>query len=398
MNWSPQQVKALDDVGTWLRTGKKQVYRLMGYAGTGKTTLAKYLAEEATGTVQFCAYTGKAANVLREKGCYGATTIHQLIYLPGDKSRKKLNELRQELIDMRDEGGSDSEVAPLIQDIANEEKRLERPSFSLNLDSEIRNASLIVVDECSMVDERVGRDLLSFDVPVLVLGDKAQLPPVRGGGFFTAPKPDTLLTEIHRQARDNPIIRMATEIRETGRLKDMIYGDSRVVKGKPDPEIVLHADQVLCGKNSTRASVNRRCRHLLGFKTQLPSEGDRIVCLRNDHEMGLQNGTLWRVLNCHSFEGMDQISLEIKNETTSHLHVSAHPHYFQNREDELAFYMKKEAQEFDYGYGLTTHKAQGSQWPDVFVFDESYVFRGNAKNWLYTAITRASERVTVCRP
>ena len=58
-----------------------------------------------------------------------------------------------------------------------------------------------------MVDEDLGRDLLSFGKPVLVLGDPAQLPPVKGGGFFTEAEPDVMLTEVHRQAADNPIIR-----------------------------------------------------------------------------------------------------------------------------------------------------------------------------------------------
>ena len=69
-----------------------------------------------------------------------------------------------------------------------------------------------------MVDEELGRDLLSFGKPVLVLGDPAQLPPVKGGGFFTEAEPDIMLTEVHRQAADNPIIRMSMVVREGGRL------------------------------------------------------------------------------------------------------------------------------------------------------------------------------------
>src|SRR5690606_24430402 len=104
----------------------------------------------------------------------------------------------------------------------------EGPSFSLNRDSAIDKAALVVIDECSMVDEEVGRDLLSFGKPVLVLGDPAQLPPIAGGGFFTEVEPDIMLTEVHRQAADDPIIHLSMLAREGRGLDYGIYGDSRV--------------------------------------------------------------------------------------------------------------------------------------------------------------------------
>ena len=70
-----------------------------------------------------------------------------------------------------------------------------------------------MIDECSMVDEELGRDLLSFGKPILVLGDPAQLPPVKGGGFFTETAPDVMLTEIHRQAEGSAIIRASRAAR-----------------------------------------------------------------------------------------------------------------------------------------------------------------------------------------
>ena len=96
------------------------------------------------------------------------------------------------------------------------------PTFSLNRQSPIAKAKLVIIDECSMVDEELGRDLMSFGTPILVLGDPGQLPPISGGGFFTEHEPDFLLTEIHRQARDNPIIRMALDVREG---RELMYGD-----------------------------------------------------------------------------------------------------------------------------------------------------------------------------
>src|SRR5215212_1240576 len=193
MSWSPQQDAAMKAVADWLRRGDRPVFRLFGYAGTGKTTLARHIAEGVDGDVAFGAYTGKAALVLRTKGCADASTIHSLIY----RSRES------------DEGG---------------------PQFVLNRQSQAAKAALIVIDECSMVDEELGRDLLSFGTPVLVLGDPAQLPPVKGGGFFTTELPDVMLTEVHRQARDNPIIRLSMTVREGGRLEPGIHGESRIIR------------------------------------------------------------------------------------------------------------------------------------------------------------------------
>ena len=82
MELSPQQDEALKAVARWLKAGKPQIFRLFGYAGTGKTTLARYFAEHVDGQVQFAAFTGKAAQVLRSKGAVNARTIHSLIYRP----------------------------------------------------------------------------------------------------------------------------------------------------------------------------------------------------------------------------------------------------------------------------------------------------------------------------
>ena len=203
--------RALDAVGQWLRKGEPQVFRLFGYAGVGKTTLARHIAEGARGDAAFAAFTGKAALVLRSKGCVGATTIHSLIYNASE--------------------GADG-----------------APSFTLNRDGPASRAGLIVIDECSMVDEELGRDLLSFGKPILVLGDPAQLPPVRGGGFFTAAEPDVMLTEIHRQAEDNPIIRLAGAVRRGEELPYGDYGAAKVIRrNEIAAPMVLDADQVLVG-------------------------------------------------------------------------------------------------------------------------------------------------------
>ena len=170
------------------------------------------------------------------------------------------------------------------------------PNFDLWDEAPASKAELIIIDECSMVDAELGRDLLSFGVPLLVLGDPAQLPPIQGGGFFTEAEPDVMLTEVHRQARDNPIVRLSMDIRAGDYLEPGRYGESEVVlKADLDPQRVLDADQVLVGRNNTRRAYNQRMRQRRGFTDTMPEAGDKLVCLRNNRKKGLFNGGLWSV-------------------------------------------------------------------------------------------------------
>lgn len=385
MKWSKQQQDALDDIARWMKTDQ-QLYRLFGYAGTGKSTIAKYAASGAT---LFCAFTGKAAYVLRQKGCE-AFTIHQLIYMPKDRSQRKLRELELELKNTDDP----VKIENLERQIAFEHKRLNSPNFVLNPDSPVKTADLIVVDECSMVNEQMAMDLMSFGTKVLVLGDPAQLPPVTGTGYFIRAKPDFMLTEIHRQARGNPIIGLATRVRR----REEIWpdGDMVVPWGSVTPDEVLGYDQILVGRNATRKATNRKIRTLLGRASDTPEAGDRLVCLRNDHEVGLLNGAIWETESC--FNGDEFLDLIIKDPDTdsNYLAVEAHRHHFMSdAPTQIPFWIRKEAQEFDYGYALTVHKSQGSEFDKVLIFDESVAFGRDAHKHLYTAITRAAEEVKV---
>ncbi|NIX75964.1 ATP-dependent DNA helicase [Microvirga terricola] len=361
MSWSPQQDAALKAVADWLRRGDRQTFRLFGYAGTGKTTLARHIAEGVEGEVAFGAFTGKAASVLRAKGCADASTIHSMIY----RSRES------------DEGG---------------------PQFVLNRQSPASKASLIIIDECSMVDEELGRDLLSFGQPVLVLGDPAQLPPVKGGGFFTEAEPDMMLTEVHRQARDNPIIHMSMQVREGGRLEPGSYGESRVIRRREiDAAAVMAADQVLVGLNKTRRLYNTRLRELNGYRDPMPAAGEKLVCLRNDKTKGLLNGGIWTILALRGIRN-DFVRMDVAAEDDPRrraVEVAVHKTFFEGAEEGIPFVLRRESDEFTYGYALTVHKAQGSQWDDLVLFDESYAFREHRSRWLYTGLTRAADKVTV---
>lgn len=404
MIWTAEQETALARVSEW-QNSDEQIFRLFGYAGTGKTTLAKHFADEIKGKVIYCAYTGKAAHVLKQRGCAGATTIHSLIYLSREKSKARLKELEGRLMELVEDckrAGTDAEQDPNIrkirEEISRERNQVAQPAWSLNQESEVRNASLIVVDECSMVDGKMAEDLLSFGTKVLVLGDPAQLPPVGGEGFFTNAKPDFMLTEIRRQALDNPILALASRVRNNERLLAGEYGDSVVLMpgSRMDPEVVLAHNQVLVGKNATRRSYNRRIRQLLGRDNPLPEQDDRLVCLRNDQDEGLLNGSIWNV-NASMISSDDDLRIDLSltsdDDEKNTVAVEAHTGHFTGQE--IPFYEKREAQEFDYGYALTVHKAQGSQWGSVMITDESRVFRNDWARWLYTAITRAADRVTI---
>lgn len=411
MVWSPEQDKALLAVGNWLKDPKSpQVFRLFGYAGTGKTTLAKHLAENVEGEVLFAAFTGKAAHVLRQKGCKDANTIHSLIYHTRDKGQAKMKELELQLVELKIQLGNQNLTAEQIKVhqrvidinamIDLEKKNLLRPVFTLNYESVVRLARLVVIDECSMVDDRMGEDLLSFGTKVLVLGDPAQLPPVKGSGFFTEKcTPDIMLSEIHRQASGNPIISMATDVRLGKSLPLGLYGDSKIINIKDIKQNdVLGADQILVGRNKTRFNYNKRLRELHGRRTPFPESGDRLVCLRNDHDVGLLNGAIWDVNSVTSADAdMTIMNISPQGLDDVELEVISHSHHFLGCGEDIPWWERKKAQEFDYGYALTCHKAQGSQWSDVLVFDESDCFRQDKHRWLYTAITRAADKLTIVK-
>ncbi|MFA7415098.1 MAG: ATP-dependent RecD-like DNA helicase, partial [Rhizobium sp.] len=335
MQFSPQQDEALKAVSRWLKEGRSPVFRLFGYAGTGKTTLARHFAENVDGEVLFAAFTGKAAQVLRSRGASNAKTIHSLIYRPRGEEA------------VEDEETGKTSISPM---------------FSINRQSPVAKAALIVIDECSMVDEQLGKDLMSFGTPILVLGDPGQLPPVSGGGFFTEHEPDCLLTDIHRQAHDNPIIELAMHIREGKEIMYGDYGTAKVIsKNEVTQDLVLGADQVLVGTNKTRRRYNKRLRELKGFTVDYPQAGDKLVCLRNDQVKGLLNGSLWQVMTSSRETVKPGINLLIKPEDDDMDRGAAKIKLlkaaFEDVEGEIPWTTRKRYDEFDYGYALTVHKA-----------------------------------------
>jgi exodeoxyribonuclease-5 len=375
-DWSDQQLDALDAVEAWLDDGGEDYFYLAGYAGTGKTTLAAEIAERQGGDVVFGALTGKAAAVMAQRGCAGAATIDSLIY--------------RAAIEV-----SCAQRPPCANPPCKERCRHARERYAgreLNKDSVVKGADLCIVDEVSMVGSEMGHDLLSFRTPLLVLGDKAQLPPIGDGGFFTNGKPDFQLTQVHRQALGSPVIELATRARKELPLKYGGYGDSAVVDEVRVKEM-LNFDQVIVGTHRTRHSLNKKIRKALGYGGTTPERGEKVIALRNNRKLGLRNGTLWTVMEAgKSDDGF--VDMVVASESGDGLPVTviapeAGFTSYDGHGGDLP------GHPFAFGYAITCHKAQGSQWDSVLVIDESGVFREHRWHWLYTAITRAVRRVVV---
>jgi exodeoxyribonuclease V len=408
LNWSPKQASALDAIAAWLRDpNAKQTFYLAGLAGSGKSTLVEHIVGDLRGRVCYMAPTGKAALVMRRKNCPTASTVHKAIYRPaGDPpSKEQIEKLRAECKRLYavNEPGARATADKLAEQLARAEQDGKRngPRFTLNLEGDLKGAALGVIDEISMCDQRMGEDLESFGTKLLVIGDPAQLPPVYGAGYFTSREPDAFLDEIHRQALDSPILQLADLARRGERLpygqigegvEVLRYGDSSL------EERALAAEMIIVGRNRTRHACNAKIRRLLGRAHEpAPVVGDRAICLRNNHELGLLNGSTWEVVRC--LPDLDKMTANIEvvssEDDGDRVECSTWLHHFMAREDELDGVARRTHNEWDYAFAITCHKSQGSAFEDVLLFDESKQFGREANKWLYTGLTRSSKRLVV---
>ncbi|KKT69076.1 MAG: hypothetical protein UW65_C0029G0001, partial [candidate division WWE3 bacterium GW2011_GWB1_44_4] len=344
LDLSDDQKQALDTLLDWYKSKDKTPFiTLGGYAGTGKTTLMAFLRRElekvkGSTKVAFCSYTGKATQVLRKKlHAHKATfpldevrTIHSLIY----------------------------------KAITNESGAIL--GWQLRSKGEV-NFDLIIVDEASMVDENIWNDLLSYDIPIIAVGDHGQLPPINGT-FNLMENPQIRLERIHRQAAYNPIIRLSVMAREIGNIPKGSYGEN--VKKLSMDEAVPMLDNIfrnfndnymiLCGYNSTRVKINSTVRDSLGFESPTPTIGDRVICLRNNWEKEIFNGMLGTIKEIKKLDGIKyetEIAMESFEEGAMYKGCISTEQFFSSRtlNNINGIIRTKDVDLFDFGYALTVH-------------------------------------------
>lgn len=385
---SPDQQFVLDAVLRWYTQGaqREPFLTLGGYAGTGKTTLLGVIRRKIAHItpnlrVSFASYTGKAARILRTKlveqkvllDSDTVSTIHSLIYAP----------------------------------IINEEKQIVGWKTKDTLD-----AQLIIIDEGSMVDETIWHHLMCYHIPILVVGDHGQLPPIKGN-FNLMQSPHLRLEQIHRQAESNPIIGLSIQAREYGMVRIGSYSGGVVKYNtvESDSQEVLSEllsrytpdTLVLCGFNATRIKLNQHIRGALGFESIEPVSGDRVICLKNNRKKFISNGMIGTIKSISKVDE-DWYNADIEmDEEGLHFHglISAAPFRATSKRSVRTTSQMNTAETggdlFDFGYALTVHKAQGSQARRVILFEERSQYMDNQmwRRWLYTAVTRAEEELYV---
>lgn len=441
---SSQQVSGVKKIVNWFKndTAIKQVFVLAGFAGTGKSTILPDIMNELGLTVAdiaFCAPTGKAAKVMGEKlraqGFTNAypSTVHSLIYQPkmqkAEVLEKQLEEAKTQWMALKT-GAADPPPADLRMELKEQERKihilekdLDRAytmddlRFSLNPDSKLitDDKKIIILDEASMVGVEMAEDLASFEIPVLAIGDPGQLPPVGDEPGFLSGTPDFFLTEIHRQAAENPIIRLATMVRKGERGDYGDYGGGvMIIRPKQDEfSLDLGRDaQIICGTNKRRWQLTSKIRKAAGFGgLTAPQAGEPLIMCKNSKiHPALVNGTSIFSASDHDDleEGSARFILDIKDEEGAAKRLFTYQGLFEEHlkreknwssaSKQAAFKSRITDHSVDFGWAITCHKSQGSQWDEVIVHDESWVFKEAADQWLYTAITRAAERLIIVAP
>jgi exodeoxyribonuclease-5 len=401
---SKQQQEAKDLFINWYNdehARKRQpVFVLAGYAGTGKSFTTKSIIEEVDGDVLFGAYTGKAALIMRRNGNGSARTLHSLIYKPVPPSKELADQLDKDL-----QAAVKASDSAKVAQIKEELKKNSKIRFELNEESELAGAALLVLDECSMVNDEMLADLLSFNVPILALGDPGQLPPIDGTGALFKHKPDYTLTEIRRQAMDNPIINLSMKARNGVHIAHGDFGKARIInKHAILPSDVRSCDQIITGKNLTRMDLNRRFRRMIGKTDTYPEVGERIICLRNNSGYGILNGLQCEVIaKVEEYDDFIEYKL-LKEDGGPEIIVPILRAHFDEyvkpgTVKELKWWDRQKAEEFDFGYAITVHKAQGSQWNKVLFFDDGFFVWDKPQRckWLYTGITRAADELIIAK-
>jgi exodeoxyribonuclease-5 len=328
----------------------EQVQTLGGYAGTGKTTIVKSLVRALSAKNEGWAvmsFTGKATNILRRKGIGHARTIHSMIYQP---------------FTFRD---------PITGE---EETQWEKIPH-------VDDCQGFLIDEGSMVSEEIHNDLVSFGIPIIYIGDHGQLEPINSD-FNIMKNPMYRLETVHRNAGE--IAHFAEHLRK-GRDAGEFHGTKQVqVIGshRVEDKHLAATNQIICAYNKTRVQLNQRVREHLGRQYQYVAVGDKVMCLRNNRQLGLFNGMQGVVQKVRRKDRFDFIS----DDGVLYERVHYDPETFG--EEKRTFKHSQKAHPFDYAYAITAHKSQGDEWPNVIVYEQQCE-KWDHKRWAYTAASRA---------
>ncbi len=326
-------------------------FSMQGYAGSGKTTVLSEVAQDVPNAI-LCTLTGKAASVLRRKTGLPVSTIHAAFYQLVEVSKDKAGRSR------------------LRFDVQHERGQLAD--------------KIVLIDESSMLNHQMAQDIINTGAKIVACGDPGQLPPVSGARFFS--HANVTLQTIHRQALESPIIRQAHRVRsEQPYLDD---GDAFQVlkRGLTDDEM-RGADVILCHTNATRYAANLHARNVRGFFQPNPQVGEPVMCLKNAQQFGIFNGAVYTLMRPF-LDGDHDIWIDVDGDTTRVPWVT-----FNGMRSAVPDHVEP-LTSFDFGYAMTVHKAQGSEWPNVILIDE-YYRRQERASWLYTGMTRAMERIII---
>lgn len=381
---NPDQCRALELVVERLTKDPFRPVRIDGYAGTGKTTLAMHIPKALGTTATFAAYTGKAVNVMRQKGCKDAMTLHSLLYKPVFNPRRaELQQRLEQTIDLKVRQKLIAELAKYPVHYVKRPEPLVAPG------------GLLIVDEVSMVSEDLGRDILSLRPRLVVLGDPAQLPPVQGPGFFHRGKPDALLTKIERADLTSSPCVLGQAIRESTDKHFGIAEHVRPLKEFSERDLLKY-DQVICGRNDTRWKLTNAIREEV-FEDKVspaPQHGEPIMFLRNSKDQGVFNGQIATVLD--TIPGPKKTYYLVVQTDEGTRTISVPREGFHNQEGQEHAARRGVGVPATFAYVITAHKAQGSEWDNVLIFvDPPSRSLIDQRRWLYTAVTRAAKTVTV---
>lgn len=414
MELSIDQINAKKTILDWIHSSRRSSYlTLGGYAGTGKSSLIAEVRKELPPRwrVAFCAFTGKAASVMKGKliDVNAITdndyigTIHSLCYMVREDPETKM-------------------------------KVFERKSYI--------DYDLIVVDEASMVNQELFNDLRYYGIPMLFVGDHGQLPPISTDDFNLMDNPQIRLEEVHRFGPNSALLDLSIMARNGEDIPFKVFDEKVAKVNERDPLvndfIINHLRDFsngvcLCGTNNTRVDINQLIRMNSGIiediGDKIPRVGDRVVCLKNNRSLvdPIYNGMLGKITSIgtvdrmddvyslsaemdegfvykgfvnqepfgqmkYSFDGKEFITLKELMQMKSYITI-AERKIMRSKAGKKKIYFDS----FDFGYCLTVHKSQGSEWGNVLLFEEALGRWDDdyKRKWMYTAITRSNDRLLI---